>query len=123
MLLFTSALYLLALRGNEKRTHVQDDLLVTSRRSFVAKAVTNLLIIEATTPCSPSFAIAAEESLGTVRVMLRSPQDRLGLELYEVDIGSPPRRVLAIRGNSGSTSSIQGLQAGMVLKDYASLET
>ena len=74
---------------------------------------------------------AEEEESGNagtaVKVILRSPQDRLGLELYETEIGSPSRRVVAIRAfNSGasiSSSSRQGLQVGMVLKEFSSLDT
>jgi len=101
------------------------------RRSFVKRVVTNLCIIVPTitncscSPSSSSSAMDAQEesaSVGKVRVVLNSSQDRLGLELYETDIGIPPRRVVAIRKNSG-TSNRQELQVGMVLKDYTTLET
>lgn len=56
---------------------------------------------------------------------IKVPQDRLGWELYEVDIGSPPRSVVAIRGSTGSaftTTTNQKLQTGMILEDFGSLD-
>eukprot|EP00977_Amphora_coffeiformis_P028259 scaffold34917_cov166-Amphora_coffeaeformis.AAC.7 len=127
----SSVLCLLALPSSslfETTTQAQnaadDDLRVTSsRRAFVGKVVANLLIIETTVTDNPplSFAMAADqESVGTATVILKSPQDRLGVELYETDIGIPSRRVVAIRTNSGAS---RGLKSGMVLKDYTSLES
>ena len=57
---------------------------------------------------------------GKVQVTLQSPQDRLGLELYETNVRSN-RPVVAIRSRNAGTGKTSQLQPGMILEDFDSL--
>lgn len=92
-----------------------------SRRQFVTK------FLVASVASLPAWAVAADDGMDVVTVTLQSPQDRLGLELFDVEIGSPPRRAVAIRSISASRTNARKdvqshLQAGMVLVDFDSME-
>lgn len=79
------------------------------RRHFVSFIVTALVA-----PSSCSSAVDGP----TLR--LRSPGDRLGLELFETEVGADPsRRVLAVRRVVVAQSDVR---TGMVLRNYNSRE-
>jgi FKBP-type peptidyl-prolyl cis-trans isomerase len=56
---------------------------------------------------------------GTVQIILSQPT-RLGLELMDVTIGTPPRTVAAVRAMPFATRVTGAVQAGMILPDFDS---
>jgi FK506-binding protein 2 len=86
----------------------------------------------ATSGAAAASGAAALPDLARVSVTLQSPSDRLGLELIEVVIGTPPRTVVAIQrvlqqqsassSSSSSAAALSKLQSGMVLEGYSSIQ-
>jgi FK506-binding protein 2 len=64
----------------------------------------------------PSLEITA---IGAVQITLSEPT-RLGLELMDVTIGTPPRTVAAVRAVPFATRVTGAVQAGMILPDFDS---
>jgi len=82
-----------------------------SRNTFVS----SILIASGAGALLPKAAIA---SLSDVTVRLESSNDRVGLELMDVTIGSPPKPTVAIK--RVISSSNKNLQPGMILLDSSS---
>jgi hypothetical protein len=61
-------------------------------------------------------ALAVERD---VTVIIENPGDRVGLELYDVTIGSPPRSVAAIKRIVDANGKNKLLQNGMVLREFS----
>ena len=80
-----------------------------SRRAFV-------FIATGAGALSPDAAVAFSSD---VTVRLQSPNDRVGLELMDVTIGSPPKPTVAIK--RVVSSSNKNLQPGMILLDASSV--
>ena len=71
------------------------------------------------TAASLSTATTASLSAsGDVTVTLPQPGAKLGLELMDVSIGTPPRSVAAIKRVVAASSNNKQLQAGMILPDF-----
>lgn len=102
----------------------------TSSRRRILTAVISLplsqwLVGYAVDPFVPQRALAAPAISNKATVVLRAPNDTLGLELIETTIGSPPQSVLAIarilppkRSSPSSASTTQRLLPGMVCRSY-----
>lgn len=60
---------------------------------------------------------SAEAKTGEITLVLQQPSDKVGLELYDVTIGTPPKSTVAIRR---VLSNNRFLQEGMVLVGYSS---
>ena len=84
------------------------------RRTFASLCWTT--VIGGTLATSASVASAAPTP-AQVTIELQSPQ-KLGLELYDVIIGTPPLPVVAIRRITADSKTNRLLQPGMVLRDY-----
>jgi len=61
-------------------------------------------------------AVAAESR---IPVTITGPDDRIGLELYDVVVGSSRQSVVAIRRITTPTQSNRKLQPGMICRDYS----
>ena len=81
----------------------------TTRRDFVS-----LL------PLLTATAATAEDPRSTVTLHLNSPDQKAGLKLVEVTIGSPPRAAVAVeRVLRGGLAEQVGVQPGTVLLDFS----
>ena len=84
----------------------------TTRRDFVSL----LPLLTATT----AAVAGAADPRSTVTLRLNSPDQKAGLNLREVTIGSPPRAVVAVeRVLPGGLAERVGVQPGVVLLDFS----
>jgi hypothetical protein len=88
----------------------------TSRRAWMSLILSTASLSVGT--CNAAAASAAS-TRGDVTLTVQSAQDRIGLELINVKIGTPPLPVVAIRRVvSNSNVNSKFLQPGMVLRAY-----
>jgi FK506-binding protein 2 len=75
-------------------------------------------------PLLTSTSAAADDSRSTVTLRLNSPDQKAGLKLGEVTIGSPPRTAVAVeRVLPGGVAERAGVQAGVVLLDFSNAKS
>jgi FK506-binding protein 2 len=85
------------------------------RRDFLS------LFVLGTSYYPSSIAKAAayqEDNSNIITLRLETPDDKAGLSLYDVTIGTPPRTVPAIKRIVDTTRKNAKLQPGLVLKGY-----
>ena len=67
--------------------------------------------------------IANPNPRGITSILINSPKQSAGLELYETKIGTPRRTVVAVRSvRAGGEGAKVGAQRGMILLDYTNIE-
>jgi hypothetical protein len=86
---------------------------ITSRRAWMSLLLSTASLSVVT---SNVAAASAASTRGDVTLTVQSAQDRIGLELINVVIGTPPAPVVAIR--RVVSNSNEKLQPGMVLRAY-----
>jgi len=90
---------------------------LSSRRNVVAAMAQLMVPSIAIMPTFSSKSWAYGMGIQTLR--LNSPQDRLGLELTEVQIGNPQRTVLAVKSvDPFGMAAKQSIEKGLVIEDY-----
>mmetsp|Transcript_14598 Transcript_14598/g.21912 ORF Transcript_14598/g.21912 Transcript_14598/m.21912 type:complete len:311 (+) Transcript_14598:37-969(+) len=93
---------------------------ITSRRttitSFLKHASAGVATAFLIQPQQPSLAYDQARVLTLI-----SPKDKLGLELVEVNIGNPSRRVVAVKSRDPfGVAAAQNIEAGYILPEYSS---
>jgi FK506-binding protein 2 len=90
---------------------------ISQRRTFISSALASVGLLLAS-----SQTASAATTRGQVTLTLQSPKDRVGLELFNVVIGTPGMPVVAIRRVVSNAlvdkNNNQLLQPGMILRDY-----
>ena len=94
---------------------------LVSRRSVINTALVSpvLLVSDITLASEQTSAILDPNPRAITTVQINSPNERAGLELYDVNIGTPSHNVLAVQKvqlNGQATKA--GAQRGMILLDY-----
>jgi len=93
--------------------------LLSRRNAFAALVVPSFLLLS-----MPASSNAEEQSppadkrRGLVTVTLETPEQALGLEVYDVKIGTPPQKVVAIRQVVVRNERNRKLLPGMVCRDF-----
>lgn len=103
-----------------------DSLMMINRRTALSAAIASPLLL--TSKSSPSAAAASlvienpnPRAITTIR--LNSPNQKAGLELYNTQIGTPPRNVVAVKSvQMNGQGARDGAERGMILLDYANRE-
>lgn len=87
-----------------------------NRRDFVARSMSLLLPTLVTTTTSAS---AATDPRAITTLRLNSPNEKAGLRLTQVTIGTPPRSVVAVESVAPSGLAAKaGVKEGVILLDY-----
>jgi FK506-binding protein 2 len=94
---------------------VRNSIYEPRARTFCRRDFLSLLVVG--TSCPSSIAKAAYED-SNITLRLETPDDKAGIALYDVTIGTPPRTVPAIKRLVDNTRRNAQLQPGLVLKGY-----
>ena len=108
-------------RPSRRRLHCADPSKrsrPTSRRETLQNVATAAMLGFGATVIASDSSWAASSS--DVTVAVEKAGERLGLELYDVMIGTPSRPVVAIKSIVASNSKNRYLQPGLVLRDFSS---
>ena len=102
---------------NHKLNHGRRRQLLHSSLVTFAAAIASIMTFgQGQQPCH------AYNGYEDIIITLKTPGDRLGVELYDVTIGTPPLSAVAVRSvvppSSTSSSSLLFVQPGMVLREY-----
>jgi FK506-binding protein 2 len=112
-------------QSSSSRRKKRDSLM--NRRTALSTAIASPLLLASKS--SPSAAADASlvienpnpRAITTVR--LSSPNQKAGLELYDTQIGTPPRNVVAVKSvQMNGQGARDGAERGMILLDYANRE-
>ena len=94
---------------------------VVSRRTAINTALASpvLLLSDSASSSEQTIAIANPNPRAITTVRINSPNERAGLELYDINIGTPPHNVLAVQKvQLNGQAAKAGAQRGMILLDY-----
>jgi len=94
---------------------------VISRRRVINTALASpiLLLSEIASSSEQTIAILDPNPRAITTVRINSPNERAGLELFDVNIGTPSHNVLAVKAVQLTGQAAKaGAQRGMILLDY-----
>lgn len=95
--------------------------LLVSRRTAINTALASpvLLLSDSASSSEQTIAIANPNPRAITTVRINSPNERAGLELFDVNIGTPSHNVLAVKAvQLNGQAAKSGAQRGMILLDY-----
>ena len=113
--------------GKQSSSRRKKSFSLIDRRTALSTAIASPLLL--TSKSSPSSAADASlvienpnpRAITTIR--LNSPNQKAGLELYDTQIGTPPRNVVAVKSvQMNGQGARDGAERGMILLDYANRE-
>ena len=94
---------------------------IVSRRSVINTILVSpaLLLSDIASSSEQTSAILDPNPRAITTVRINSPNERAGLELYDINIGTPPHNVLAVQKvQLNGQAAKAGAQRGMILLDY-----
>lgn len=111
---------MLVVSDNQALSLSQLNKLVVSRRTAINTALASpVLLLSDVASSSSEQTIANPNPRAITTVRINSPNERAGLELYDVNIGTPPHNVLAVQKvQLNGQAAKAGAQRGMILLDY-----
>jgi len=94
------------------------------RRTAVTTAILSpFLLKSAPSNASSTPIIANPNPRAITTIRLNSPNQKAGLELFDIKIGTPPRNVVAVKSvQINGQGARDGAERGMILLDYANRE-
>jgi predicted amidohydrolase len=111
-------------KQSSSRRKKSDSLI--NRRTALSTAIASPLLLASESPPSAAAASLVIENpnpraITTIRI--NSPNQKAGLELYDTQIGTPPRNVVAVKSvQMNGQGARDGAERGMILLDYANRE-
>ena len=97
--------------------------LIDRRTAINSALVSPFLISSSPSSAVSNTVIENPNPRGITTVRLNSPNQKAGLELYDIQIGTPPRNVVAVNSvQMNGQGARDGAERGMILLDYSNRE-
>lgn len=94
-----------------------------NRRTAINTAIASPFLLASSPSAAASVAIENPNPRAITTVRLNSPNQKAGLELYDIQIGTPPRNVVAVKSvQMNGQGARDGAERGMILLDYTNRE-
>ena len=93
------------------------------RRTAINTAIASPFLFLSSPSAAASVVIENPNPRAITTIRLNSPNQKAGLELYDIQIGTPPRNVVAVKSvNMNGQGARDGAERGMILLDFANRE-